>query len=205
MGRSAAVVLIAVAVGLSGLALEGPPLTEVIYGSTAYTLPGGTWELAGYLSLPVVGLPSISINYGVTDALQLGTGLSADLWGLPNLGAKLALGQTGPVAIALPVSLAYSISESTAYLAAGLAMSSQAGQLGFHSELAVDVLPGMALSASFGLVYEALESVALLGEVGVMPLRFRIGTLLQPFSGLDLRVWVSFPGFSAGAKAALRF
>ena len=193
------------ALALSGAAAEGEVLTGVIYTPAAYTLPGGTWELAGYLSLPVVGLPSVSMSYGVTDALQLGTGLSADLWGLPNLGAKLALGQTGPVAIALPVSLAYSISESTAYLAAGLAMSSQAGQLGFHSELAVDVLPGMALSASFGLVYEALESVALLGEVGVMPLRFRIGTLLQPFSGLDLRVWGSFPGFSAGAKAALRF
>jgi len=205
MGRGGAVVLIAVAVGLSGLALEGPPLTEVIYGSTAYTLPAGTWQLAGYFSLPVVGLPSISINYGVTDALQLGTGLTADLWGLPNLGAKLALGQTGLVAIALPVSLAYSMPESTVYLAAGLAMSSQAGQLGFHFELAVDVLPDLALSASLGLVYRALESVALLGEVGVMPLRFRIGTLLQPFSGLDLRVWVSFPGFSAGAKAALRF
>ena len=193
------------ALALSGAAAEGEGLTGVIYTPAAYTLPGGTWELAGYLSLPVVGLPSVSMSYGVTDALQMGTGLSADLWGFLNLGAKLALGQIGPVALALPVSLAYSMPESTVYLAAGLAMSSQAGQLGFHSELAVDVLPGMALSASFGLVYEALESVALLGEVGVMPLRFRIGTLLQPFSGLDLRVWGSFPGFSAGAKAALRF
>jgi len=205
MGRGAAVALITVAVALSGLALEGPPLTEVIYGSTAYTLPAGTWELAGYLSLPVVGLPSISISYGVTDALQLGTGLSADLWGFLNVGAKLALGQLGPVALALPVSLAYSLAESTVYLAAGLAMSSQAGQLGFHSELAVDVLPGLALSTSLGLVYKALQSVALLGEVGVMPLRFRMGALLQPLSGLDLRVWASFPGFSAGARAALRF
>ena len=68
--------LATVAVALSGLALEGPPLTAVIYGSTAYTLPAGTWELAGYLSLPVVGLPSVSLSYGVTDALQMGTGLS---------------------------------------------------------------------------------------------------------------------------------
>jgi len=198
-------VLITVAVALSGLALGGPPLTEVIYGSTGYTLPAGTWELAGYFSLPMVGLPSVSISYGVSDALQLGTGLSADLWGFPNLGVKLALGQIGPVALALPVSLAYSLAESTLYLTAGLAMSSQGGPLGFHSELALRVLPDLAPSASFGLVYKAPESVALLGEMGVMPLRFRIGALFQPFSGLDLRVWASFPSFSAGAKAALRF
>ena len=156
MGRGTAVVLITVAVTLSGLALEGPPLTEVIYGSTAYTLPAGTWELTGYLSLPAI-LPSVSISYGVTDALQLGTGLSADLLGFLNLGVKLALGQLGPVTLALPLSLAYSLAESTLYLTAGLAMSSQAGPLGLHSELALNVLPGLAPSASLGLVCPVSE------------------------------------------------
>ena len=113
MGRGAAVVLMTMAVALSGLALEGPPLTEVIYGSTAYTLPAGTWELTGYLSLPAI-LPSVSISYGVTDALQMGTGLSVDPLGFLNLGAKLAL--------ALPVSLAYPLAESMLYLVAGCSM-----------------------------------------------------------------------------------
>jgi len=63
MGRGAAVVLITVAVALSGFALEGTPLTEVIYGSTGYTLPAGALELAGYLSLPGI-LPSISLSLG---------------------------------------------------------------------------------------------------------------------------------------------
>jgi len=193
------------ALALSGATAEGEAITGVIYTPTAYTLLAGTWELAGYLSLPVVGLPSISINYGVTDTLQLGTGLTADLWGLPNLGAKLALGRLGPVALALPVSLAYSLAESKVYLAAGLAMSSQAGQLGFHSELALRVLPDLAPSASFGLVYAFLDSAAFLGEMELMPFRVRIGALLPPFLGLDLRVWASFPGFSVGARAALRF
>ena len=90
--------------------------------------------------------------------------------GFFNLGAKLALGQPGPVPLALPLFLAYSLAESTLYLTAGLAMSSQAGPLGLHSELALDVLPGLAPSASLGLVYKALESVALfVGGVGVMP------------------------------------
>jgi len=189
---------------LASAAAAGETITGVIYTPAAHTLPPGTWELAGHFWFPAI-LPSVSISYGVTDALQLGTGLSADLLGFLNLGAKLALGQLGPVALALPVSLAYSLAESTLYLTAGLAMSSQAGLLGLHSELALDVLPELAPSASLGLVYKLLESVALLGEVGVMPLRFRIGALFQPFSALDLRVWASFPSFSAGARAALRF
>ena len=106
---------------------------------------------------------------GVTDALQMGTGLSADLLGFLNLGAKLALGQIGPVALALPVSLAYPLAESMLYLAAGLAISLQAGPVGFHSELALRVLSALAPSASFGLVYKALESVPSWGKWGPRP------------------------------------
>ena len=116
-----------------GQGFERPVLTQVIYQATAYTLPAGVWELEGIFSLPAFGFPWTSLSYGLTENIQVSTGLSADLFAMPNLGIKLALSRTGPVTLAASAGVTYLLADGSLYLGSGLSASLQAGVLGIHA------------------------------------------------------------------------
>jgi len=105
--RGLVAALVAEVVTLCSFGVDGPVLTRVIYQATAYTLPTGVWELEGTFSLPVVGLSWASLSYSLTENIQASTRLTADLFGMPNSGIKLALGRTGPVALAASAGVTY--------------------------------------------------------------------------------------------------
>ena len=180
-------------------------LTQVIYQATAYTLPAGVWELEGTFSLPVVGLPWVSLSYGLTESLEVGTGLTADLMGLPNLGAKIALGETDTIAFAFLTDIAFSVSDGRLYFGNGVALSSVMESLGVHAGTYVQVLPEFSISPYAGADYDLMPNTKLLAEVNFLPFRARFGLLLRALNSLDLRGWASFFPFSFGASLSLRF
>ena len=56
--------------------------------STAYTLNRGEWQIGSTFSFLSFGLPGITVEYGLTDYLQLGTSLTRDIEGDLNLRGK---------------------------------------------------------------------------------------------------------------------
>jgi len=203
--RGLVAALIAGVVSFSGFGIEGPAITQVICRPTAYTLPAGVWELEGRFSLFAFGLPTVSMAYGLTESLQISTELSADLFGMPNLGIKLALGRTGPVALAASAGVTYLLADGSLYLGSGLSASLQAGVLGIHAGTSLRMLPELSLSPYAAFDYALAGNVALLGEVSILPFQARVGVLLRPLRPFDLKVWTGFPVFSVGASGALRF
>jgi len=188
-----------------GQGFERPVLTQVIYQATAYTLPAGVWELEGIFSLPAFGFPWTSLSYGLTENIQVSTGLSADLFAMPNLGIKLALSRTGPVTLAASAGVTYLLADGSLYLGSGLSASLQAGVLGIHMGASLQMLPELSLSPYAAFDYALAGNVALLGEVSVFPFQARVGALFRPLRPFDLKVWTGFPVFSVGASGALRF
>ena len=205
MKKGLATALITGAVALSGFGFEGSVLTQVIYQATAYTLPAGVWELKGLSSLLPLGLPWVSVSYGLTESLEVGTGLTADLMGLPNLGAKIALGETDTIALAFLPDIAFSVSDGRLYFGSGVALSSAMESLGVHAGTYVQVLPEFSISPYAGADYNLMPNTKLLAELNFLPLRARLGLLLRALNSLDLRGWASFFPFSLGANLSLRF
>ena len=203
--KGLATALITGAVALSGFGFEGSVLTQVIYQATAYTLPTGVWELEGMFSLPAFGFPWASVSYGLTENIQVSTGLTADLFGMPNLGVKLALGRIGPVALAASAGVTYLLADSSLYLGSGLLASLQADGLGIHAGASLQALPEFSISPYAAADYDLMPNTKLLTELNFLPLRARIGLLLRALNSLDLRGWVSFFPFSLGANLSLRF
>lgn len=197
--------VIAGTVALPALGMEGQGITHVVYRPTAYTLPVGTWQVWGTLDLLAIGLPGIGVAYGLAEGLQIGTGLTGILLGWPNLGIKLALGRVGSIALAASAGLSYAIAEGTLYLSSGMVSSFRAGPLGIHSGASLRLLPEFSLSPYAAFDYLVAENVALLGELGLLPLDVRAGVLFRPMEFLDLMAWVGFPGPSVAAGVALRF
>jgi len=188
-----------------GQGFEGPVLTQVIYQATAYTLPAGVWELEGTFSLFAFGLPTVSVAYGLTKSLEVSTGLTADLFGMPNLGIKLALGRMGTVALAASAGVTYFLADGSLYLGSGLLASLQADGLGIHAGASLQALPEFSISPYAAFDYALTQNTALLGEVSVLPFQASVGALFRPLESFDLRLWTGFPAFSVGASGALRF
>ena len=203
--RGLVAALIAGMVTLCAFGFEGPVLTRVIYQATAYTSPTGVWELEGMFNLPAFGVPWASVSYGLTENIQVSTGLSADLLGMPNLGIKLALGRTGPVALAASAGVTYLLADGSLYLGSGLSASLQAGVLGIHAGASLQALPEFSISPYAAFDYALAGNVALLGEVSILPFQARVGALFRPLESFDLRLWTGFPAFSVRASGALRF
>ena len=203
--RGLVAALIAGVVTLCAFGFEGPVLTQVIYRATAYILPAGVWELEGMFSLLSLGVPWASLSYGLTKNIQVSTGLTADLFGMPNLGIKLALGRTGPVALAASAGVTYFLADGSLYLGSGLLASLQGDGLGIHAGASLQALPEFSISPYAAFDYALAGNVALLGEVSVLPFQARVGALFRPLRPFDLRLWTSFPAFAVGASGALRF
>lgn len=203
--RGLVAALVAGVVTLCAFGFEGPVLTQVIYQATAYTLSASVWELKGMFSLPAFGFPWASLSYGLTENIQVSTGLTADLFGMPNLGIKLALGRTGPMALAASAGVTYFLADGSLYLGSGLSASLQAGVLGIHMGASLRMLPELSLSPYAAFDYALAGNVALLGEVSVLPFQARVGALLRSLGSFDLRLWTGFPAFAVGASGALRF
>ena len=203
--RGLVAALIVGVVSFSGFGIEGPAITQVFYRPTAYTLPAGVWELEGKFSLFAFGLPTANMAYGLTESLQISTGLSADLFGMPNLGIKLALSRTGPVRLAASAGVTYLLADGSLYLRSGLSASLQAGVLGIHMGASLRMLPELSFSPYAAFDYALAGNVALLGEVSVLPFQARVGALFRPLRSFDLKLWTGFPVFSVGASGALRF
>lgn len=193
------------AVSLSGFGFEGPELTQVIYQPTAYTLPPGMWELEGTFSLLSLGLPSISVAYGLTESLQLSTSLSGALFGMPGLGVKAALGGMDSLALVASAGVSYFIAEGSLYVGAGLVASLQTGAMGIHPGISLQVLPTFSIHPYAAFDYSTGSTMAVLGELGFIPVSGRMGVLFRMIPNLDLRAWAGFPSFTVGASAALRF
>ena len=188
-----------------GQGFEGPVLTQVIYQATAYTLPTGVWELEGMFSLLSLGVPWVSVSYGLTKSLEVSTGLTADLFGMPNLGIKLALGRMGTVALAASAGVTYFLTDGSLYLGTGLLASLQAEGVDMHAGVSLQMLPELSLSPHAAFDYALAQNAALLGEVSVLPFQASVGALFRPLESFDLRLWTGFPAFSLGASGALRF
>ena len=188
-----------------GQGFEGPVLTQVIYQATAYTLPAGVWELKGLSSLLPLGLPWVSVSYGLTESLEVGTGLTANLIGLPNLGAKIALGETDTVALAFLTDIAFSVSDGRLYFGSGAIVSSVMESFGVHAGSYFQVLPEFSVSPYAAVDYDFMPNTKLLAELNFLPFRARLGLLLRALNSLDLRGWASFFPFSLGASLSLRF
>jgi len=203
--KKCVVALLVFGVVCLGQGFEGPVLTQVIYQATAYTLPAGVWELEGMFSLPAFGFPWASLSYGLTENIQVSTGLTADLFGMPNLGIKLALGRTGPVALAASAGMTYFLAEGSLYLGSGLLASLQADELSIHAGASLQALPEFSISPYAAFDYALAQNTALLGEVSVLPFQARVGGLFRLLESFDLRLWTGFPAFSLGASGALRF
>ena len=203
--RGLVAALIAGMVTLCAFGFEGPVLTRVIYQATAYTLPTGVWELEGMFNLPAFGVPWASVSYGLTENIQVSTGLTADLFGMPNLGIKLALGRTGPLALAASAGMTYFLADGSLYLGSGLLASLQADGLGIHAGASLQVLPEFSISPYAAADYDLMPNTRLLAELNFLPFQARLGLLLRALNSLDLRGWVSFFPFSLGANLSLRF
>jgi len=124
---------------------------------------------------------------------------------MPNLGIKLALGRTGPVALAASAGVTYFLADGSLYLRSGLSASLQAEVLGIHMGALLRMLPELSLSPYAAFDYALAGNVALLGEVSVLPFQARVGVLLRPLRSFDLKLWTGFPVFSVGASGALHF
>jgi len=203
--RGLVAALVAGVVTLCAFGFEGPVLTRVIYQATAYTLPASVWELEGMFSLLSLGLPWASLSYGFSENLEVSTGLTADLFGMPNLGIKLALGRTGPVALAASAGVTYFLADGSLCLGGGLLASFQAEGVDMHAGVSLQMLPELSLSPHAAFDYALAQNAALLGEVSVLPFQARVGALFRPLESFDLRLWTGFPAFLVRASGALRF
>ena len=188
-----------------GQGFEGPVLTQVIYQATGYTLPAGVWELERTFSPLAFGFPWVSVSYGLTEGLDVGTGLTADFTGLPNLGAKIALGRTDTIALAFLTDVAFSVSDSSLYFGSGVALSSVMESLGVHAGTYMQVLPEFSISPYAATDYDLMSNTKLLAELNFLPFRARLGLLLRLLENLDLRSWASFPTLSLWASLNARF
>jgi len=192
-------------IALLGHGTESSFLTDVIYHPTAYTLPTGIWELRARFSLLSLGIPSVSLDYGLNKTLEVGTGLTADLMGFPNLGAKLFLGWFGPVALAFLGNTSFSISEGSLYLGTGVAMSTIIGPLGVHAGTHLAILPNLYFSSFIAADYGFIPNARMLAEMSLPSLATRLGLLFRLFDILSLKAWSSLFPFSLGASLGLRF
>ena len=196
-------ILMAIACAVHGAA--GAELTQVIYRPTGYVLPAGTWEVEGSFNSLPRSVPGLTLDYSLIRGLQVGTGLSADLLGIPNAGAKLSFGYLGPVAVALSPWFAFNLADSSFYLGMGLASSVKAGGFELHAGSLVYLLPSLSFSPYLAFDYWYMSNVAFLGEVDLMPLHMRAGALIWAFAGLNIRVWAGFPALVLGGSLAVRF
>jgi len=204
MGRSLLVFLL-LGVTLLGHGAESFFLTDVIYQPTAYILPISVWELKTRFSLLSLSVPSVSLDYGLSEILEVGTGLTADLMGFPNLGVKLFLGWFGPVALAFLGNTSFSISEGSLYLGTGIAMSTIIGPLGLHAGTHLAILPNLYFSSSIAADYGFIPNARILAEMSLPSLGTRLGLLFRLFDILSLKAWSSLFPFSLGASLGLRF
>jgi len=190
----------------SGLGAEGPAIIQVIYRPTAYTLPAGSWEITASFVFPYMSLPSLGASYGLSKDIQVGTDVTSDLFGIPNLSVKLALEMAEPLSLAIPAGFTFFAAQGSLYAASGLAISWKGpGPLRAHTGSIVVVLPSFSLSPYLALDYELVAGTELLAELDILPFQARVGALLAPFESFALRLWTAFPELLLGATGTLRF
>jgi len=127
--RTFVLVSFLVALAFSGLSMEEPPITRVIYAHTAYTLPAGAWEVWGRISLIPFSTQSISIAYGVKDWTQIGTDLTRDILENPNVQPNFMIEKMAAAFFVIFVCTTLSIVQTRIRLAAGALLGIEEGRL----------------------------------------------------------------------------
>jgi len=206
MGKKLFVLLSSlVALPFLGLSMEEPPITRVIYAHTAYTLPAGTWEVWGRVSLIPFSTPSISIAYGVRDWTQISTDLTSDVLGYPNVQTKFALGKIDTVPFAVFVYGTYGLAQARLWLGAGACVSIETETLSIHPWISFQLVPGFSGDGGVGLVYASSKDLFMLGELYIPSVHVRGGLLFRAAPSLDVRGWVGGPDFELMLSLTARF
>jgi len=184
-----------VAIAFSGLSMEGPPITGVIYGPTAYTLPAGTWAVGATLSLLAFKSPNVGIAYGVKEGVQIATNLTYDILGYPHVNAKFALGKFDTVPFAILVDGTFNVASAGLSLWTGAVLSIETEKLSIHPFIRFQLVPSFYGRSVLGLVYASSKDLFMLGELDIPAVRVRGGLLFRASPGLELRAWIGGPDF----------
>lgn len=198
------------------------PITKGICEETAYTLGRGEWKV-GDLSVPwsLSQWRHFYLNYGLSDNLQIGTTLSQNFLGRPNISAKYHLPFDGPggARLAVPARVELNISPLGASTHTGLTASWDVNdRMDFHTGvdfwLVSYVFSAFNTSAYFAADYNLFSNMKVIGELdfysfGQNFLTVRVGGLLRVLDFVNLRASSSlrFPsgGTQVGADLFFRF
>lgn len=198
------------------------PITKGICEETAYTLSRGEWKV-GDLSVP--WSPSqwrhFYLNYGLSDNLQIGTTLSQNFLGRPNISAKYRLPFDGPgeARLAVPARIELNIYPLGLSTHTGLTASWNVNErMDFHTGvdfwLVSYVYSAFNTSAYFAADYNLFSNMKVVGEFdfytfGQNFLTVRVGGLLRVLDFVNLRASSSLQlpsgGTQVGADLFVRF
>lgn len=198
------------------------PITKGISEETAYTLGRGEWK-AGDLSVPggLYQWRHLYLKYGLSEDLQIGTTVSQNFLGRPNLSAKYHLPFEGPggAELAVPASIELNLSLPGVSTNTGLTGSwNLSERLNFHTGVnfwMVSYYYSYFNSSAYLMAdYDLLSNMKAIGEFDVYSfgenfLTVRVGGLLRVLKFINLRVRssVQLPlgGIQVGADLFFRF
>ncbi len=182
--------------------IEAP--TYGLSRSTAYTLNQGEWQIGSTFSFLAFGLPGITVEYGLTDYLQLGTSLTRDIEGDLNLRGKFWLLQAGTVDLAFPFAMWFLPDAGFSSHVAAIMSWQAIDSLSLHMGTWVSVFPHFYYSPYFIMNLHPLPDLALIGEVGLRPFQVALGIRIDLWDFLSLRVAAGFNPLSFWGGLSIR-
>ncbi len=171
------------ATGVPGLGLG---FQEVPPTHGAYTLRGGEWQIG----LPYVLAPlAVSVEYGITDHVQIGVAPILAALGYLNLGGKLriplgpSLDMGVPFGVGLypdPIGFIWS---TGAVLSLGLG-----GGFTVHGGVGLGMVQQLHILPYAIADFDLLPNLKLVGELGLMPVSLAIGAWVRVLPFLDVKL-----------------
>ena len=208
----AAVVLVAscVIAGIGAPFQEAPPTTGV-YRSTAYTLRGGEWQIGlGFVLTPLavsVAPLVMSVEYGITDHLQIGVAPIQAVLGQLNLHSKLRIHLGSRLDMGIPFSLwLYSDPIGFTWGTGAVLSLRLGGGIAFHGGLNMGVVRELFYVSPYTIAdFDVLPNLKLVGELGLIPVSMAVGMWVRPLPFLDVKLGLAPIPLSIIAGLYLQF
>jgi hypothetical protein len=172
--------------------------------STAYTLNRGDWQIGSTFSFLAFGIPGITVEYGLTDYLQLGTSLTRDIEGDLNIRGKFWLLQVGTVDLAFPFAMWFQSDTGFSSHVAAIMSWQAIDPLSLHMGTWISVFPHFYYWPYLIMNLHPLPDLALIGEVGLRPFQVTLGIRIDLWDFLSLRVAGGFNPVSFWGGLSIR-
>lgn len=162
--------------------------TFALSRSTAYTLNRGEGQVSTTFNLLSLGVPTVSVEYGLSNYLQLGTSVTRDIEGDLNLRGKVGLLQVRRVDLAFPFALWMSPNSGFSSHVATVISWEAMDSISLHLGTWVGVYPHFYYSPYLIMDLHPLSDLALIVEGSLRPSRVTLGIRMALWDFLNLRV-----------------